>query len=197
MTRQANTQDPLVWWVSGGQPTSLLDDYAALAVQLPHAADLKLGEDVPQAAVVAAVRVWLERHRRWLLVFDNVEMPLVVDELLPRSTTGHVLLTSQSETGWEPLAHPLPVRVLAPTDATEFLLARTKESGPQASAAAITLASSLGCLPLALEQAAAYVTAAGTVSLGVYAELFATRALELLKRVLGVGLMGHETDRPA
>jgi tetratricopeptide (TPR) repeat protein len=172
----------LVWWVRGGQLTSLLGDYAALADQLPHAADLKLAEDMPQTAVVAAIRVWLERNRRWLLVFDNVEKLSAVDELLPRSATGHVLLTSQAETGWEPLADPLPVRVLAPTDAAEFLLARTKESGPQADAAAITLASSLGGLPLALEQAAAYVAAAGTVGLSPYAELFATRALELLKR---------------
>jgi TIR domain/NB-ARC domain len=134
----------LVWWVRGGQPTSLLGDYAALGGQLPHAADLKLEEDVPHTTVAAAIRVWLERHRRWLLVFDNVEKPLAVDELLPRSASGHVLLTSQAETGWEPLADPLPVRVLPPTDAAEFLLARTKERGPPADAAAITLASSLG-----------------------------------------------------
>jgi hypothetical protein len=35
---------------------------------------------------------------------------------------------------------------------------------------------------LALEQAAAYVVAAGTVSLAEYARLFGTRALELLRR---------------
>ena len=184
--RQRGDYD-LVWWVRSGQPTSLLGDYAALADQPLLVADLKLGEDVPQAAVVAAIRVWLERHRRWLLVFDNVEKPQAVDELLPRSATGHVLLTSQAETGWEPLADALPVQVLAPTDAARFLLTRTKESGPQAAAAAITLASSLGGLPLALEQAAAYVTAVGTVGLGAYVELFATRALELLKREQPLG----------
>jgi hypothetical protein len=172
----------LVWWVRGGQLATLLGDYAALADQPPLAVDLRLGEDVPQAAVVAAIRVWLERHRHWLLVFDNVERPPTVDELLPRSATGHVLLTSQAEIGWEPLAYPLPVGVLAPTDAARFLLARTNEGGQQADAAAVTLASSLGGLPLALEQAAAYVTAAGTVGLDAYTELFATRALELLKR---------------
>lgn len=37
-------------------------------------------------------------------------------------------------------------------------------------------------MPLALEQAAAYIVATGTVSLTDYAQLFATRALELLKR---------------
>jgi hypothetical protein len=41
---------------------------------------------------------------------------------------------------------------------------------------------STGGLPLGLEQAAAYISATGTVTLARYAELFATRALELLKR---------------
>src|SRR6266508_590527 len=171
----------LVWWVRCEQPTSLLGDYAALAGQ-PLAADLRLAEDASQEAVAAAVRVWLERHRRWLLVLDNVEEPQAVVELLPRSSTGHVVVTSQAEAGWEPLADALPVDVLAPTDAAGFLLARTKQGGLEAQAAATALASSLGGLPLALEQAAAYIVAAGTVSLVRYAELFATRALELLKR---------------
>jgi hypothetical protein len=171
----------LVWWVRGEQPTSLLGDYAALAGQ-PPLADLGLGQDAPQETAVAAVRVWLERHRRWLLVLDNVEDPRAVAGLLPRSATGHVLVTSQDETGWEQLVTVLPVAVLAPADAAGFLLARTKQSGQQAEAAATTLATTLGGLPLALEQAAAYVTASGTVSLVGYAELFATRALELLKR---------------
>jgi tetratricopeptide (TPR) repeat protein len=171
----------MVWWVRSQQPTSLLGDYAALAGQPPLAA-LRPPEDAPQEASAAAVRDWLERHRRWLLVFDNVEEPPAVAELLPRSGTGHVLLTTQAETGWEPLADPLPLGVLAPSDAADFLLSRTRQQGPEATAAATTLASSLGGLPLALEQAAAYIVAAGTVSLTVYAQLFATRALELLKR---------------
>jgi tetratricopeptide (TPR) repeat protein len=171
----------LVWWVRGGQPTSLLGDYASLAGQ-PPLAELGLGLDVPQEAAVAAVRVWLERHRRWLLVLDNVEDPQAVAELLPRSATGHVVVTSQAETGWEQLITPLPVTVLAPTVAAGFLLARTSQPGPQAEAAASTLATTLGGLPLALEQAGAYVAASGMVSLAGNAELFATRALELLQR---------------
>jgi hypothetical protein len=42
-------------------------------------------------------------------------------------------------------------------------------------------------LPLALEQAAAYVVAAGTVSLAEYSRLFGTRALELLQREQPLG----------
>jgi hypothetical protein len=153
-----------------------------LAGQPPLAADLRPAEEAPQEALAAAVRGWLERQRRWLLVLDNVEEPAAVAELLPRSGTGHVLLTSQAETGWEPLADSLPMKVLSPTDGAGFLLARTKQQGLEAEAAATTLASSLGGLPLALEQAAAYIVAAGTVNLAGYGELFATRALELLGR---------------
>jgi hypothetical protein len=181
----------LVWWVRSQQPTSLLGDYAALAGEPPLAADLGLAQDTSQEEAAATVRGWLERHRRWLLVLDNVVEPAAVAELLPRTGTGHVLVTTQAETGWEQLADPLPVEVLTPTDAAAFLQSRTKQEGPEAAAAARTLASSLGGLPLALEQAAAYIVAAGTVSLADYARLFRTRALELLKR--GQPLGYHHT----
>jgi hypothetical protein len=114
----------VVWWVRSEQLASLLGDYAILAEQASVNADLTLPRDAQQQAVAAAVREWLERHRRWLLVLDNVAEPAAVAELLPRSGTGHVLLTTQAETGWETLADPLPVEVLAPSDAAGFLLAR-------------------------------------------------------------------------
>jgi tetratricopeptide (TPR) repeat protein len=166
----------LVWCANGEQPASLLADLASLAAQLGLAAD------TAQEAQVAALRSWLERHQRWLLVLDNVEDPQQVAELLPRSPSGQVIVTSRTGTGWEPLASVLPVEVLAPADAARLLLARTGETGAAAEAVAATLAATLGWLPLALEQAGAYVAATGTVTLAHYAMLFATRALELLKR---------------
>ena len=108
---------------------------------------------------MAALRGWLERHQRWLLVLDNVDDPQAVVELLPRSATGQVVITSRTGVGWERLATVLPVEVLAPADAAGLLLARAEETGPAAEAAATTLAATLGGLPLALEQAGAYVAA--------------------------------------
>jgi tetratricopeptide (TPR) repeat protein len=166
----------LVWWVNGAQPTSLLADLAILATKLG------LATDAPLEAQVAALRDWLERHRRWLLVLDNVEGPQQVAEVLPRSAIGQVVITSRAGVGWETLASVLPVEVLAPADAAGLLLARVGETGPAAETAATRLAATLGGLPLALEQAGAYVAATGTVTLTGYAELFATRELELLKR---------------
>jgi NB-ARC domain len=98
----------LVWWMNGEQPASLMADLATLAAQLG------LAGDAPQEARVAALRGWLERHQRWLLVLDNVEDPKDMAELLPRSPSGQVILTSRAGTGWEPLASVLAVEALAP-----------------------------------------------------------------------------------
>ena len=62
--------------------------------------------------------------------------------------------------------------------AARFLLART---GAAEEEAAAELASELGGLPLALEQAAAYMQATGR-SIGEYLELFRQRRAELLGR---------------
>jgi tetratricopeptide (TPR) repeat protein len=172
----------LVWWVRAHEPTSLLGDYAALATQPPLAAELRVAPDGAQETLAPMVRGWLEHQPRWLLLLDNVVDPQSIVDLLPRSANGHVVVTSRAGVGWEQLATPLPVEGLAPTDAAAFLLARTGETGADADAAATTLADSLDGLPLALEQAGAYVAATGTVSLSHYAALFDTRALELLKR---------------
>jgi hypothetical protein len=165
----------LVWCVNGVQLASLFADLAALAAQLGLAADAS------QEAQAAALRSWLEHQRRWLVVLDNVDDPQAVAEWLPRSATGHVMITSRAGVGWEQLASVLPVEVLAPADAVALLLARAGETGPTAEIAATTLAAKLDGLPLALEQAGAYMATTGTSLMG-YLELFGTRAPELLRR---------------
>ena len=57
----------LVWWLRAEEPTTLQEDYAALAgpLGLPEAGDREL------AVVAYAVRAELLRRERWLLVFDN------------------------------------------------------------------------------------------------------------------------------
>ena len=63
--------------------------------------------------------------------------------------------------------------------AAAFLVSRTGQAGQDA--AARELAAELGGLPLALEQAAAYMQASGR-SIGGYLELFRQRSLDLLGR---------------
>jgi hypothetical protein len=124
----------------------------------------------------------VEQHPRWLLVLDNVDDPQAVAEWLPRSGTGQVVITSRTGVGWEPLASVLPVEVLAPPTRPACCYSAPRRPERQRRRPQPTLATTLGGLPLALEQAGAYVAAAGAVTLASYAEPFATRAPELLER---------------
>ena len=111
--------------------------------------------------VTAAVCRWLGREPGYLLILDNANDPTLVKRYLPPNPRGHVMLTSRAH-NFDVLGirKPSGMPVLTPDEALEFLLNRTGREGPLDSAerdAARTLAEELGCLPLALERAAAYM----------------------------------------
>ena len=111
--------------------------------------------------MAAAVRRWLGREPGYLLILDNADDPALVKPFLPPTPTGHVLLTSRAH-NFDRLniRRPIALPVLTPDEALAFLGKRTGREGPLDSAeqaAARTLAGELGYLPLALEQAAAYM----------------------------------------
>ena len=112
----------------------------------------------------------------WLLVFDNALDRASVAAFVPPAGRGRVLITSR-DPFW-PSGQALDVPVLDPEVAADFLITRTGGANQQA---ALELARELGGLPLALEQAAAYIQASGD-SLAGYLALFRQRRTELLAR---------------
>jgi tetratricopeptide (TPR) repeat protein len=149
----------VAWWVRAEEPASLVGDYADLAgaLGLPEASQA----DQQRAAL--AVRRWLETHDRWLLVLDNAQAPdtatgleaplAYVVDLLPQVLHGQALVTSR-DASWEQDAALAELEVFSPEEAVAFLLVR---SGGRDQAAATQIAELLGRLPLALEQAGAYL----------------------------------------
>jgi hypothetical protein len=148
-----------VWWVRAEEPATLVGDLADLAVALRLA---KPGQADQQQAVLA-VRRWLDDHDRWLLILDNAEAPdtptglgtpvaRLVD-LIPHVLHGQVLVTSR-DASWEEHAALAELEVFDPGEAVAFLLARSGSSDQDIAAEVAEL---LGLLPLALEQAGAYV----------------------------------------
>lgn len=111
---------------------------------------------------VQAVQRWLEGASGWLLVFDNADQPELLAAFLPREATGHVLLTSRTQV-FDALgiAKPLSLAVLSPEEAVALLYRRTgrENHDPGEHEAARQLAEEVGYLPLALEQASAYLLA--------------------------------------
>jgi hypothetical protein len=99
-----------------------------------------------------------------------------VARFVPPVGPGRVLITSRNQI-WPP-GQSLEVPVLGPQVAAEFLVGRTGDPDQRA---ALDLAGELGGLPLALEQAAAYVQASGD-TLADYLASFRQRRPDLLRR---------------
>jgi Tetratricopeptide repeat len=120
----------------------------------------------------------LRQYGRWLLIFDNATAPADVMPWLP-GAGGHVLITSR-ERGWDEVATPVEVDVLARAESVEMLQHRV----PGISEAdADRLAAALGDLPLAIAQAAGFVVGTA-MSAGQYLRLLQTRAGQLLDRAV-------------
>ena len=131
------------------------------------------------------MRCWPGQEAGWLVVFDNAADRASVAPFVPPAGPGRVLITTQNQ-HWPP-GQALDVPVLDPEVAADFLVNRT---GDTDRAAARELAAELGGLPLALEQAAAYMQATGT-TLARYLPLFRDRQADLLARGEAAG---HPAD---
>jgi hypothetical protein len=169
----------VVWQFPAEEPAALAAGFGDLAVALGARDLLDTGD--PVAAVHGALAA---RPGDWLLVFDNAPDLTAVRGMLPPKGAGRVLITTR-DTRWPP-GQILDVPVLDTETAAGFLVNRTGAAGQEE--AARELAIELGGLPLALEQAAAYMQATGR-SIAGYLELFRQRSLELLARgeVAGYG----------
>jgi Tfp pilus assembly protein PilF len=163
----------IVWWVRSEDTVTLASDYASLAVKL----DLPEKDATEQSAIVEAVKEWLRQNRGWLLIFDNAEDAKSMRDYIPRGSMGHLIITSRNR-NWTGLAKSLSVTSLPLEKAMEFLLKRTAS---QDEATAKALAETLGCLPLALEQASAFIETSGR-TMTHYLELFEKRQRELMQR---------------
>ena len=168
------------WQFPAEDPAVLAAEFAVLAAQLGAR------EVVDPRDPVASVHAVLARQEAgWLVVFDNVPDRAAVERFVPPAGPGRVLITTQNQ-HWPP-GQALEVPVLDPEVAADFLVNRT---GDPDRAAARELAAELGGLPLALEQAAAYMQATGT-TLARYLPLFRARQADLLARGEAAG---HPAD---
>ncbi len=140
---------------------SLNTNLAALAA--PNLLNLPEFKQRDQGLIVEAVIDALSRRNDWLLILDNVDddasRQYIYRVLLPRLTTGRVLITSRMS-NWPSEIGDLQVNKLDKKDAASYLRLSTKTKRSRTKNDSIhseQLAEILDGLPVALEQAAAYI----------------------------------------
>jgi tetratricopeptide (TPR) repeat protein len=151
-----------VLWSGADSRDALVSGFGATASLL----DLPEKDEKDANVAAGAVRRWLERQPGWLLILDNVEdLVNVVKPFLPASGTGHVLMTTRLQaTG--AIAQCVELEEMETDEGALFLLRRAKLIAPDAPLdaaseddrkAAREITEAVAGLPLALDQAAAYI----------------------------------------
>ncbi|MFE2753576.1 FxSxx-COOH system tetratricopeptide repeat protein [Actinosynnema sp. NPDC059335] len=133
-----------VWWLSAHDRQSVLTGLAELAVRLhqPGSTDYGTLSALERLANDPA-------YARFLLVYDNVDDPGSIADLLPAGAAGHVLISARPATGQA--VELVPMR---PDDSTRLLLDRV----PGLTAAdARRVADAVEHLPLALDLASSWL----------------------------------------
>ncbi len=173
---------PQILWVDAR--AGLESGFSLLFGKLfPGRSDAGMQQPDKAAAVLRELAGGAER----LLVLDNVEDAESVRPWLVRDPTSgcRTLITSRFA-DWPAASgiRAIQLYVLEPGPARQFLLARTGRTAEGAELAACDdLARELGYLPLALEQAAAYIAAPGAgVDFTGYLRLYREATAELLAR---------------
>lgn len=180
-----------VFWIIAETEERIIASFSRIAeaLQLPGQ------DDKNQQWVVTLVQHWLSTHNHWLLIWDNMEDLELLDRFLPSFRSGAILITTRSQM-LGTFAQGVDLLPMKPEEGILFLLRCAKVLAPEATSehvqqfaarshdqytAAEDLVAALGGLPLALDQAGAYIEETGC-SLSGYLERYKQQQFPLLDR---------------
>ena len=172
-----------IFWISAETNESIVSSFVTMAELL----NLPEKQDKEQSRVITAVTRWLTGHSDWLLIFDNVEDLELVKGVLPPARCGSLLFTSrQKALGFS--AHTLDLEQMTAEEGMRFLLHRAHLLDmaapldaliPEERNLAREIVTAMDGLPLALDQAGAYIEAT-QCGLSDYLQLLQSAQLRLL-----------------
>jgi len=172
-----------VFWIQAETPETIIASMVAIARLL----DLPEQQEREQKQVVAAVSRWLTHNSGWLIIFDNVEEVEPVKAVLPPAHQGTLLFTTRRQ-ALSVSAQTIVLEKMTAEESQRFLLRRARLPdnanvaecmAPAEEAATQSIVAALDGLPLALDQAGAYIEAT-QCSLDEYLRLFRSSPSRLL-----------------
>ncbi len=175
----------VILWAKAESPEILASDFMGIAelLNLPE-------KNVPdQKHIINAVKHWLQNNTKWLLILDNAEDLAMVRDYLPSVGDGHILLTTRTQVMGR-LARYTEVSKMKDEEGALFLLRWANiialdallEAAPVTDKIkAIEISQVMDGLPLALDQAGAYIEETAC-NLSGYLNLYLKQNTVLLKR---------------
>jgi len=169
-----------ILWANADSYETLILDFVAIANML----NLPNKDAKEQNLVITSVKLWLETVGEWLLIFDNADKPELIEDFFPLKPKGHILVTSRAQIFQNlNIITPVELNKLKPDESVQFLLKRTgRKDVERAEYDAIKqLAKEFDYLPLAMEQAGAYIFQRKS-SFQDYLSSYHARGLKLLEQ---------------
>ncbi|MGI6249975.1 MAG: tetratricopeptide repeat protein [Anaerolineaceae bacterium] len=168
-----------IWWVNAENELALLNSYKDLLLQREI---IKKDLAYEREEILHSTWAWMSQNPNWLFIYDNAESEKDLTQYLPRVNTGHILITTR-DPNWRNM-EKINVDVFQSQEAVEFLKSFKLSEGIED---AVKLAEELGYLPLALDQAAAYMLETNK-SCQEYISLFKKYRLDMF------GEVGYESN---
>jgi hypothetical protein len=145
-----------IFWISGVNQATLFSGFEQIASKTKCA----VGASSP-TEITERVLVWLQQQKNWLLIVNNLDDVLIIDGVLPPiHCQGHTVITTRNPNTDGIPAQGIEVDVLN-IDAGVDLFCIHLKMHPTSNAEDISeirnIVTELGCLPLALEQSAAFI----------------------------------------
>jgi tetratricopeptide (TPR) repeat protein/transcriptional regulator with XRE-family HTH domain len=173
----------IIIWADAETRDTLISDFVMMANVL----NLFEKDDQDWRRSIEAVKRYLNNQEHWLLILDNVEDLLAIEDFLPHESKGHVIMTTCSQSTGA-IAQRIDLERMEPDEGALFLLRRAKLLAPHTSleeaqeahrTMAKAIAQIMDGLPLALDQAGAYIEETAC-SLSDYLDRYHTQSTLLL-----------------
>lgn len=170
-----------ILWVNAASEEAMMTSFLTLAELLPA---FPAQKETDQRKLIAAIKRWLEHcPQSWLLIFDNANAVSLVQEYLPTTGNGGILLTTRSSAVGS-LASSIEVENMSFVEGTHLLLHRAQRlahASDEEINDAGNIVVALDHFPLALDQAGAYIEET-RCSFADYLNLFHNHRKEILAK---------------
>lgn len=142
----------IVKWFQADDTATILASIEQFLVE----AGLPIKDEKENNIVINVMHSWMKSNSEWLFIFDNVESQHTIEKFIPQLFLGNIIVTTRNP-NWS-LYTPLTLKELNDEESATFILKRIRKAEDSHIK---LLVDRLDGLPLALEQAGAYIYETG------------------------------------